>query len=129
MVKRKLINTSRLDAKIKELQSEMSIIAEMIEKCINENAHVAQSQEEYRQQYGGVLNRFGVAKAGFEKAVNQKEEKSSRRDMLDSFIKGLREQEDLISEFDEKLWYSLVDKVTVHSKEKMRFTFKDGTVI
>lgn len=47
---------------------------------------------------------------------------------MDSFIKELREQQ-LIEKFDERLWGSLVDFITVYSKENIRVTFKDGTEI
>ena len=43
-------------------------------------------------------------------------------------IKDLQEQE-LIKTFDERLWCSLVDFITVYSKEDIRVTFKDGTEI
>ena len=49
-------------------------------------------------------------------------------DLEDSFIKELREQQ-LIEKFDERLWGSLVDFITVYSKENIRVTFKDGTEI
>lgn len=45
------------------------------------------------------------------------------------FLAEMGKQEDLIAEFDESLWYSLVDYVTIFSKEDIRFTFKDGTEI
>lgn len=45
------------------------------------------------------------------------------------FLAGLEEQEDLLTEFDENLWYSMVEYVTVFNKEDIRFTFKDGTEI
>lgn len=47
---------------------------------------------------------------------------------MDSFIKKLRDQES-IQEFDERLWGSLVDFITVYSKDDIRVTFKDGTEI
>ena len=40
----------------------------------------------------------------------------------------LRNQ-DLIKEFDARLWGSLVDFITVYSKDDIRVTFKDGTEI
>ena len=49
-------------------------------------------------------------------------------DQMDSFIKELRNQ-DLIKEFDARLWGSLVDFITVYSKDDIRVTFKDGTEI
>lgn len=44
---------------------------------------------------------------------------------MDSFIKELRNQE-LIKEFDVRLWSSLVDFITVYSKDDIRVTFKNG---
>ena len=46
-----------------------------------------------------------------------------------SFSKELRKQENILKEFDEGLWGSLVDFMTVHSKEDIEVTFKDGTTI
>ena len=45
------------------------------------------------------------------------------------FLDGLQKQEDLVTEFDENLWYSLIEYVTVFTKEDVRFIFKDGTEI
>lgn len=47
---------------------------------------------------------------------------------MDSFIEELRSQK-LIKGFDARLWGSLVDFITVYSKEDIRVTFKDGTKI
>jgi site-specific DNA recombinase len=41
----------------------------------------------------------------------------------------LRKQDNLLTEFDEKLWSRLVDYATVYDKDNVRFIFKDGTVI
>lgn len=49
--------------------------------------------------------------------------------MMEAFIDHLKSQPDLITEFDEQLWYALVDYATVYSETDVRFTFKDGTVI
>jgi site-specific DNA recombinase len=45
------------------------------------------------------------------------------------FLDGLKKQKELVTEFDEDLWYSLIEYVTVFCKEDVRFTFKDGTEI
>lgn len=45
------------------------------------------------------------------------------------FLAELEKQDDLCTEFDERLWVSLVDFVTVFNREDVRFTFKDGTEI
>lgn len=45
------------------------------------------------------------------------------------FIKVLKGQQELITEFDESLWSSLTEKIVVKSKEEVTVVFKDGTEI
>jgi uncharacterized protein (DUF2225 family) len=59
----------------------------------------------------------------------EREKRRNKRDMLNAFIKELSKQKGVISEFDEQLWYALIDKVTVYGEEDIRFKFKDGAVI
>lgn len=56
-------------------------------------------------------------------------EKQMRREQIEKFLAELEQQADVVTEFDEEQWYSLVDFVTVFNKEDIRFTFKDGTEI
>ena len=35
----------------------------------------------------------------------------------------------ILADFDDRLWFSLVDYATVYGAEYVRFTFKDGTEI
>lgn len=128
-VKQELFNTATLDIEYAELQSELTVVAEMIQQCVNQNANIAQSQDDYRLQYEGLVSRFETAKNRFEEVGILRTETKARRDVLDAFIDRLKKQEGLISEFDEQLWYSLVDYATIYSEDDVRFTFKDGTVI
>lgn len=56
-------------------------------------------------------------------------EKQAQKEKIELFLEELKRQEDVVTEFDEDQWYSLVDFVTVFNKEDIRFTFKDGTEI
>ena len=47
---------------------------------------------------------------------------------LQSYLETLKWQE-LINEFDEVLWYGMVDQVRVTQDGKLRFIFKDKTEI
>ena len=44
------------------------------------------------------------------------------------FIKALKDRDEVITEFDDALWGSLVDFITVGKKERTA-TFNDGTVV
>ena len=48
---------------------------------------------------------------------------------MNQFITILRQQDGLVREFDENLWGSLVEVVTVYSDVDVRFAFRDGTII
>lgn len=50
-----------------------------------------------------------------------------RRERVEAFLQSLKEQDKLITEFDERLWYTFVDTVTVYSENDIRFTFRDGS--
>jgi DNA invertase Pin-like site-specific DNA recombinase len=45
------------------------------------------------------------------------------------FYSKLRKQTALVTEFDEFLWYALIDCIKIYSKEKIVVVFKDGTEI
>ena len=124
-----LFDIPAFDGERKELKSEMAVVAKMIQQNVDENAHVAQSQEEYCLRYERLVNRFEAAKARLNEIANQRELAQARLNMIRAFIKRLEEQDRLISEFDERLWYALLDKVAVYNEKDVRFTFKDGTVI
>lgn len=56
-------------------------------------------------------------------------EKEAQREQLVGFIKVLQAQDGVISEFDERLWSSMVDFVTVGRDKGITVTFWDGTKI
>lgn len=129
LVKTDLFGTESLEAEKAELQSEMTVTAELIQKCIDENAHIALDQAEYQERYEGLVARFDKAKARFEEVSELITDKKARGEAVESFIAELGRQDGLIADFDERLWYSLVDSATVYSENDVRFTFKNGAEI
>ena len=59
-------------------------------------------------------------------AINAKRVKA---ETLDAFAKALRSREAALSEFDEGLWGTVVDFMTVYGKGDIGVTFRDGTEI
>ena len=52
----------------------------------------------------------------------------ARKHQIESYLNELRNREPL-TEFRETDWLAMVDYITVHSKNDIRVTFKDGTEI
>ena len=96
-----------LKAEQAELESEMAVVSDLIEKCIYENAHVALDQVEYQKRYDGLTARFDAAKARYEALAKA----------------------ELVNKFETTLWCGLVDFVTVYNKDDVRFSFKNGQEI
>lgn len=56
-------------------------------------------------------------------------DKNVRKKMIEQFMQNLKKREITVTEFDEDLWLSTVDFVTVNSKGDILVTFKNGTEI
>lgn len=49
--------------------------------------------------------------------------------MLRAFIRDIAERPLVLVSFDDKLWVAVVDRVIVGKDERVRFSFKDGSVV
>ena len=105
------------------------MVAELIQQCVSENAHVALDQTEYQARYDGLAERFDRTKARLDEMGSAITEKQAKKEQIEMFLAELERQDGVATEFDENLWYSPIDFVTVFNKEDVRFTFKDGTEI
>lgn len=110
----------------RQLNGEMNVAAELIQKCIGENARVAQNQGEYAKRYDSLVERFETAKARLDGVQADITKKQAQRKMMENFMEVLRNLPEQVDYFDEDTWYAMVDFVTVHSKEDVRFAFKNG---
>ncbi|MCM1047100.1 MAG: recombinase family protein [Clostridiales bacterium] len=128
-INERVFSTEALEEEKVQLKEEMNVVAELIQQCIKENACVAIDQEEYQKKYDGLAARFDRAKERLGEVSSVIMEKQAHREKIEMFLGELERMDGMVTEFKEKLWFSLVEFVTVHSKEKVVFTFKDGTEI
>lgn len=80
----------------------------------------------YDRKYNELVSRYEKTKAQYNQVCDAMKMRASRSWELDNFIKDLQGQE-LIRAFDERLWCSLVDFVTINGEDDIWITFKDGT--
>ena len=104
-----------------ELLRELEVVTELIKKCIAENSSSAQDQEKYTERYNSYVDRYEKAKSRYDELEHQKE--------IDRFISDLLKRDELLTEFDNCLWLTVADKVTVQSDGVLVFDFNDGTEI
>lgn len=111
------------------LIEEVQMLADAVEKCIYENAHVALDQTEYQKHYDGLVHRYDEAKAKLDAITMQIADKKARRATIEEFLKVLHEEDGLATDFQANLWCGLMDFMTVYSADDVRITFKNGTEI
>ena len=56
-------------------------------------------------------------------------ERNAKRTKIAMFLERLENSAELVTEFDEELWYSTVDFVTVYEDMRLVFAFRDGQEI
>ena len=76
-----------------------------------------------------MVQRFEKAKSKIQEIDETINDRDARRLQTELFIRELKKQDCLVTEFDEKLWFTLMDYITVYSDDDIRFTFKNGTEI
>ena len=74
-------------------------------------------------------DRLDVAESRLEELQHELEDLRLRKVEMKEYMRQLTEQKKLVTEFDEDLWYSLVDFMTVVDHDEIWVTFKDGTRI
>lgn len=123
-----LTDCTGIDTEIKSLLEEIDVVTELTKRCIAENSQTAQNQEEYTARYNGFVERYEKAKAQLEQLRTTKAEREAQAEAIGAFMFEVQEL-DTITEFDEKLWLTTIDTVTVHADGRMTFKFQGGTEI
>ena len=129
LIKSKVLNTDELETEKTGFERELAETAELMQKCMKQNAYTAQNQREYTERYNGLSEQFDTLKARLDEVNQQIVDKNARKAKTQIFIQNLKKQDSVITEFDEDLWLNTVDFVTIYSKKDIRVTFKNGDEI
>ena len=128
-IRETLCRTDALEEEKHGLENDMAMLAGMVQSAIDENARIAQDQGEYQERYNRLVERYNTTKAQYDEVARAITEKEAQNKRLAGFIKILKAHDGIIAEFDERLWSSMVDFVTVGRNKEMAVTFRDGTEI
>ena len=121
-------DTEGLAVEYASSQAELEVVTGLMQRHISANAHSALDQAEHQRQYDEYAARFEATRSRINAVGEHREALIAKRGRIQSYLDTLNRQ-DLITEFDEVLWYSAVDQVRVTQDGKLRFIFKDGTEI
>ena len=119
--------TDERSQRLHELDDHLNAEAEMVQKLIAQNARVAQNQDDYNAAYDAAVSCYEATKAEREKVAVDIRQRGIRRREFERFIVELEKLPEAVSDFDETLWGSLVEYVTVAKDKTMVFTLIGGT--
>lgn len=77
---------SAIDAELEGLLQEVEVVTELTQRCIQENARSAQSQEEYTERYNGYVARHDAAKDRADNLQREKKERQAKADAMGAFV-------------------------------------------
>ena len=123
-----LTDCTGIDTEIESLLEEIDVVTELTKRCIAENSQMAQNQEEYAVRYNGFVERYEKAKARLEQLRTTKAAREAQAEAIGAFMFEVQEL-DALTEFDEKLWLTVIDTVTVHADGRMTFKFQGGKTL
>ncbi|MEG2595446.1 MAG: zinc ribbon domain-containing protein, partial [Ruthenibacterium sp.] len=124
-----MMDTSKLDGALNAQRDECAAVMELIQKCVAENASTAQNQTEYAKKYSELAVKYEAATKKTEALMAQKADQISQKEKIAQFLETLRQADDCITEYDDSKWNILLESLTVYTKERLLFKFKDGTEV
>lgn len=128
-VKDDVFDSSDDEVKLQSLETARLEIIKEMDQLNAENASVVMDQAVYQERYGGLSNRYYGIEAQISEVKHVIQDRRYRKTKTELFLKGLKNQEGLVTEFSDHLWHSLTDHAEVYGKDDIRFTFKNGVVI
>ena len=129
LIKDEVFDTATLETERTALHVKLTVITETMQKIVQENARITQDQTEYQRHYAELAERYEAAKTHHNEVSNLITDKQTRKTAMQAFMLELEICEDVITDFDERLWYGLVDYINVESENEIYVIFKDGTKI
>ncbi len=124
-----LTDTTEIDGKIADLLQEAEVVTGLTRKIIEENASNAMNQAEFSRKYKGYEDRYTAIRDKVEKLREQSEQRKAQADSISAFMFELHETDAPVTEFDSKLWLSVIDCVLVRHNGTLLFRFRNGMEI
>ena len=122
-------DTGKFDDKISLLQTKLEAATEHIRSWVSKNAHCAMNQVEYETEYQKRSEGYQKIADELSKLEKEKTLLINKKEEAQNALNILRENKEPLTEFDEAIFFSLVENIVVKSKDTLVFNFKDGTEI
>jgi DNA invertase Pin-like site-specific DNA recombinase len=124
-----LTDTDQLDKDIDNLNDELLVIAELLNKLIKENSKSGMTQDDYNKKYSELTNRYERTKEKHDDLIKARDNKKVQALNLKSFLSNLKHFNDRLSEWNEPVWMLLVKSAVVHRDKSITFKFHNSNEV
>lgn len=121
------LDTTELETQQHELLSVMEVLNGLIQQMAARSAAVAQAQTEYNKRFDALSQKFKEAEDKKDAIAQQISDIRDRRGTMEDFLRILKQQDDEVTAFREKLWCDQLGYATAYVDGRMTFTFKYGS--
>lgn len=121
-----LTDTSLIDNAISETESELEIITELVRKLVRENASHSQNQDDYAKKYKELEARYEKTKNKLDELNDEKQIRKGKLLELNSYLATFKEAGKTITDWDDNLWMTVLDKAIVNRDRSITFKFIVG---
>lgn len=117
---REVFDTSPLEAKAENLRKALDGINEKVQNEIRSNACITQNQDEYEKRYNALCNDYETTREKLDAVLSAISNLQSER-----FFKEVKEIKSIVSEFDEKAFERLVERMVIRD-DGIEVVWDDG---
>lgn len=121
--------TVDLERRMKELETEVEVISQMISKLVTYNAVMPQDQDAYQEKYRNLADRYEALIVELESVEKQHLDKAKRNKEIREFLEALKVQEGLVTEFNDFLWETMVDRAIINHEKSVTISLKNKMVV
>ena len=119
-------DTADLEDQIDEHLRECEIIAELNRKLLEQNANTVMDQQSFMKKYSSYVSKYEKEYAKAEELQMLLAERKKKADIISAFMFEIHERDGFVEEFDDKLWLTTIDMVTVNHDGTLMLRFKNG---
>ena len=124
-----LMNQSELEFEIETLTKQLADIHQQVVDLVGQNAKVTQSQKDYHETYQKLVEQYEQCEKQQQQKISSRLLKNNRVKELKGFINELKQQEELLTTFDEQLFNTFVEKIEIHQEKSVTITLKNKEAI
>lgn len=119
-----LTDCTAINIEIETLLCEIDVVTELTRKLVDDNSCNIVDQNEYLSKYNSFVKRYETTKNKLEKLQNQRKSRIAKNDLISGFMFELKERDEIVTEFDERLFGVVVERVVVKADGGIEFEFR-----